>query len=268
MEELRYRPSLDETMMDAARIASRRSLCMRMGVGAVIIDSDNVVRATSYNGPPANYKGPPCRKEATLLCSPGSGEYSGCPSVHAEQNAILFAGRDACRGGTIYCTATPCADCARIVAQAGIARFVTDDTSNRPGIEFLKHSGVIVDSPKTGEDDAPAYTDVVHYVRNLYGRSDADSELIALGAVVLMASNGIKAVIGDPLSDYSGKSRHEKTGNDINHALRVSVEFSYGKFEDWADGGSNGSNMFRILEGKTPEDTLRSLGEKVRDALA
>ena len=71
-----------------------------------------------------------------------SGNYSDCPSVHAEQNAMLSASRKDLIGSTLYLAgeesigcdegdgrckiknATPCPICERIIKNAGIERIV------------------------------------------------------------------------------------------------------------------------------------------------
>jgi dCMP deaminase len=48
-----------------------------------------------------------------------------CIAVHAEANAIIYAGRDKSRGATLYSTHRPCPDCQKLIAAAGITRVVT-----------------------------------------------------------------------------------------------------------------------------------------------
>lgn len=53
-----------------------------------------------------------------------------CKTVHAERRAISYAARDgiALNGGSIYLNEWfPCADCAKSIIEAGIARLVTPD---------------------------------------------------------------------------------------------------------------------------------------------
>lgn len=120
------RPSWDQVWMDTAFVVARRSLCIRAQVGAVLVDPDNVVRAASYNGPPAGFEhhGAQC----SVWCPRGRGEslepgYDDCPAAHAEANAIARAGRTAA-GGTIYVTSAVCYSCAKLIPGAGITRIV------------------------------------------------------------------------------------------------------------------------------------------------
>jgi dCMP deaminase len=47
-----------------------------------------------------------------------------CIAVHAEANALLYAGVDGCKGSTLYVTCAPCDGCDRLICASGIARVV------------------------------------------------------------------------------------------------------------------------------------------------
>jgi len=82
-------------------------------VGAVIVDSKNRIISVGFNGLPAGVSD---EKEI----------YDGSNRVviHAEMNAMLFAGRDL-TGCTIYTAPLPtCAHCAAPIIQSGITRVV------------------------------------------------------------------------------------------------------------------------------------------------
>lgn len=208
--------------MTLAETTAARSTCIRMRVGAVLVDSDGVVRSTGYNGPPRNYNGPPCAKEVSLWSGTGTGEYRGCPSVHAEQNAILFAGYENTRGGTLYCTATPCEDCAKIIAQSGISEVVTRDISDRPGVTVLEMNGVNVREPVTGESLAPAFNSVVDC---------AGDSITAVLAVSLLMGSGVRPVRDNSLSlsvDSYGDvsvSGERILSRDVNDAVKAAIGF-------------------------------------------
>lgn len=120
------RSTWDETWMRTADAVAGRSNCTNRKVGAVIVDANNRPVSTGYNGPPAGYKtsGETCRS----FCPRSTGErgnaYKNCVSVHAEANALLFADRREYVGGTIYVTNPCCWDCAKLVANSGVARVV------------------------------------------------------------------------------------------------------------------------------------------------
>ena len=110
------RVSWDRYFMNLARAAASRSTCPRKSVGAVVV-RDKAILATGYNG---SIRGlPHCAEVGCLM------ENDHCVrTVHAEANAILQAARHGVRieGADIYVTASPCWDCFKLIANAGIAR--------------------------------------------------------------------------------------------------------------------------------------------------
>jgi dCMP deaminase len=112
------RASWDEYFMNIAREVATRSTCDRKHVGAVIV-RDRCILATGYNG---SVRGMPhCDDEGHLM------EGGHCVrTVHAEANAIAQAARHGARvdGACIYVTASPCWNCFKLVANAGLARIV------------------------------------------------------------------------------------------------------------------------------------------------
>lgn len=119
-----------------------RSTCLRRQIGALVV-KDNVIVSTGYNGAP---KGFPhcldvgCRRDKLNIAS---GErHEECVGVHAEQNALLQAGRDA-ESATLYVNAYPCKICAKLIINAGIIKVViTGDYSDKEGLEYLKIAGI------------------------------------------------------------------------------------------------------------------------------
>ena len=126
----RHRPSWDETWMAVADAVALRSPCARRRIGAVIVDPTNRPISTGYNGPPAGFvreADSDCRSwcsRAQTDAQP-SQTYEGCPSIHAEANALLFADRRDFKGGTLYVTSAPCWDCGKLISNSGIKRVVT-----------------------------------------------------------------------------------------------------------------------------------------------
>ena len=112
------RPSWDEYFMAIAVMVSGRSTCPRKSVGAVLV-KDNQILATGYNG---SIRGMPhCTDVGCMM------ENGHCvATVHAEANAIVQAARHGVSvdGATIYVTASPCWNCFKLLANAGIRRIV------------------------------------------------------------------------------------------------------------------------------------------------
>jgi deoxycytidylate deaminase len=124
------RPSWDWYFLDIADVVKTRSVCTRRQVGALVVGPDHRIISTGYNGsPPGNPDCPdlPCPRASSGVPS-GSSYAEGpgqCIAVHAETNAILYAGRKKCLGTTIYSTHEPCPDCQKLISAVGIARVVT-----------------------------------------------------------------------------------------------------------------------------------------------
>lgn len=79
-------------------------------VGAVIVDGDRRIVSLGYNGPPKNTSDVQAlaNRDTRLL-----------RTIHAEENAILFARRDLA-GCALYVTHHPCAHCAAVIIQSGL----------------------------------------------------------------------------------------------------------------------------------------------------
>lgn len=117
------RPSRDEMYLQMAELVATRGTCPRRQVGCVLVDDKGRVLATGYNGPasgrPHCNEGSPC---------PGAGFKSGegldkCEAIHAEQNAILLL-HDPWAVETIYCTASPCVHCMKLMLGTSAKRIV------------------------------------------------------------------------------------------------------------------------------------------------
>jgi dCMP deaminase len=99
-----------------ARLVSTRATCPRKLVGCVIVDPDNLIVMTGYNGAPS---GQLHCEEAGCELANIDGKDSCVRVIHAEENAIVRAGLGA-KGCRLYTTVIPCYDCAKRIVQAGI----------------------------------------------------------------------------------------------------------------------------------------------------
>lgn len=138
------RPDWDTYFMRMAALVATRATCDRKHVGAVLVDPDHRIVATGYNGSPP---GVPHCDDAGHELSDGH-----CiRTIHAESNALDYAGIPRARGCTLYVTVTPCYDCAKRIVAAGIKRVVySEHYESRYGrsgtvADFLRHGGVDVD---------------------------------------------------------------------------------------------------------------------------
>lgn len=123
------RPDWDHYFMQVADLVKTRSTCTRRQVGAVLVNGRHII-ATGYNG--AVTGAPHCEDAGCIRQQMGikSGErHELCVAVHAEQNALIQAAQYgiSVAGATLYCTAMPCAICAKLIVNAGIRRVVYRD---------------------------------------------------------------------------------------------------------------------------------------------
>lgn len=110
--------SWDEYFMGVAILASNRSKDPGTQVGACIVDKNNVIISTGYNGFPQGCSDDefPWNRE---------GEDTKYPYVvHAELNAILNTHGKSLEGARIYVDLFPCNECAKAIIQSGIREVV------------------------------------------------------------------------------------------------------------------------------------------------
>ena len=123
----RLRPNWDTYFMTLASLAARRSNCMRRSVGCVLVRSKRVI-STGYNGTPRNITN--CNEGGCPRCNTPSSSANGaglatCLCIHAEENALLEAGRDrVSEGAVLYCNTCPCLTCTIKIVQVGITEVV------------------------------------------------------------------------------------------------------------------------------------------------
>ena len=141
------RPSWDEYFAKIAEDVAARSTCIKdeRQFGAIIVNDAHEIVATGYNG---MVRGAPhcsevgCIKDEMEIES-GMG-HGICPAVHAEQNALIQAGRVA-KGCTLYVNAFPCKICARLIVNAGIKKVViSGEYSDKEGLKILEDANVEV----------------------------------------------------------------------------------------------------------------------------
>lgn len=98
---------------------------------------DRTIISDGFNGTPAGFEN---------VCEDESGVTKSYV-LHAEANAITKVARsnNSSEGATLYVTASPCLDCAKLIIQAGIKRVVFDETYRiTEGIDLLRRAHVEV----------------------------------------------------------------------------------------------------------------------------
>ncbi len=119
-----------------ARVWAENSYCVRRQVGALVV-KDKMIISDGYNGTPTGFEN---------ICEDDAG-LSKPYVLHAEANAItkLAKSSNNSDGATIYITASPCIECAKLIIQAGIKRVVYGENYRlTDGIELLKRAGIEV----------------------------------------------------------------------------------------------------------------------------
>ncbi|MBP1593122.1 MAG: CMP/dCMP deaminase zinc-binding protein [Bacteroidetes bacterium] len=127
---------LDTRYIRMANIWAENSYCIRRKVGALIV-KDKMIISDGYNGTPSGFENI-CEDEQNLTK----------PYVlHAEANAITKIARsnNSSEGATLYVTASPCIECAKLIIQAGIKRVVYSEKYRlEDGINLLKRANIEV----------------------------------------------------------------------------------------------------------------------------
>lgn len=125
---------LDKRYLRMATIWAENSYCVRRKVGAIIVKNQMII-SDGYNGTPSGFENV-CEDEYGLTK----------PYVlHAEANAITKVARsnNSSDGATLYVTASPCLECAKLIIQSGIRRVVYNELYRiSDGIDLLERAGV------------------------------------------------------------------------------------------------------------------------------
>lgn len=133
-EEKQY--NLDNRYLRMAQIWAENSYCHRRRVGALVV-KDKAIISDGYNGTISGFDN---------VCEDNDG--ITYPYVlHAEANAITKLARSNhnSEGGTLYVTASPCIECAKLIIQAGIKRVVYAEKYRlEDGLDLLRKVGVEV----------------------------------------------------------------------------------------------------------------------------
>lgn len=126
------RPSKDEYFLEMAKLVARRSTCLRRNVGAVAVNSRGHVLSTGYNGVAAgishcNHEDPFHPEGYPFACdgahAPSGTNLDGCQAIHAEQNMLLQC-RNVWEIEAVYCTASPCLTCVKLLLNTSCQRIV------------------------------------------------------------------------------------------------------------------------------------------------
>lgn len=127
----------DSRYIEMASVWAKNSYCRRRQVGALLV-KDRMIISDGYNGTPSGFEN---------VCEDENGVTK--PYVlHAEANAITKIAKsgNSSAGATLYVTASPCVECAKLIIQSGIKRVVyRDEYRLTDGVDLLRRAGVVVE---------------------------------------------------------------------------------------------------------------------------
>ena len=124
----------DKAYLEMAAVWARNSYCKTPQVRALIVKDRRII-SDGYNGTPSGFEN---------VCEDENGVTK--PYVlHAEANAITKVAKsgNSSEGATLYVTASPCVECAKLIIQAGIRRVVyTDAYRLTDEVDLLRRAGI------------------------------------------------------------------------------------------------------------------------------
>jgi len=159
------REALDKAYMTCAFAIAELSQARRKKVGAILVAQNCGIIAEGFNGTPVKFDNN-CEDDFVQYdedpqlypVEPGTGTVliTKPECIHAESNAIMKIARSHNKsvGATLYCTLTPCFECAKLIIQAGIIRVVYAEQypyvghagAARPlGLELLTKARIQID---------------------------------------------------------------------------------------------------------------------------
>ena len=134
--ELSKHAKLDLRYLRMARIWAENSYCKRRQVGALVV-KDKMIISDGYNGTPSGFEN---------VCEDNN--VTKPYVLHAEANAITKLARSSnnSEGSTLYVTASPCIECAKLIIQSGIKRVVYAEKYRLDdGIKLMQRAGIKVE---------------------------------------------------------------------------------------------------------------------------
>jgi dCMP deaminase len=132
---MKHQNDWDNFYLNICSLIAQQSYAEDRKVGAIIVKDDNII-AFSYNG----------------TARGTNNDTQSNPVLHAEAQAIAKVARSnlSTAGSTLYCTLSPCIDCAKLIYACGIVRVVfKSEYKCLTGIEYLKSVGVVINRQDT-----------------------------------------------------------------------------------------------------------------------
>jgi len=142
------RPSWEQIFVQITELIAKRSTCIRLQVGAVLV-RDNRIISMGYNGVTSGHEH--CNeifKNETVNSEEFKKKHAEFSKneIHAESNAIAFSAKEgqSTNDCDLYVTHAPCIDCAKLIVQSGIKNvyYINEYDRNSFGIDFLEDSNI------------------------------------------------------------------------------------------------------------------------------
>lgn len=137
--------NIDEVYIRMANEFSKLSHSeFRIKVGCLIVKDTRII-STGFNGTPSGF-------DNTTEDKIGDIYVSRLEVLHAESNAISKCAKygDSCNKGTMYVTAAPCFNCAKLIIQSGISKVIyryhytrNDGSIDYSGLDLLEKAKII-----------------------------------------------------------------------------------------------------------------------------
>lgn len=127
----------DLLYMRMARVWAENSYCVRRQVGALLVKNQMII-SDGYNGTPSGFEN---------ICE-DENNTSKPYVLHAEANALTKVARsnNSSDGATLYVTASPCIECAKLIIQSGIKRVVYGEMYRlTDGLDLLARAGIEIE---------------------------------------------------------------------------------------------------------------------------
>ena len=131
-------------------IIAEQSYAKRAKVGAVLVKDNNII-SFGFNGMPSKFD------NCCEYVDENGEMHTKCEVLHAESNALMKlckTGSCSSNGATLYCTYSPCIDCAKMIVQAGLHRVVYRHRyRTTEGLTLLQNAGIIVEQFESEQND-------------------------------------------------------------------------------------------------------------------
>lgn len=122
----------DNLYMDIALRVGAMSYDEDYKVGSIIV-KDGQILSQGWNGMPSGMD--------NTMRTDG---YTNPEVIHSEANALMKLAKHGgnCDNATIYCTFSPCWNCAKLILQSGINKLVYKEVYDFGSLDFLKEMGI------------------------------------------------------------------------------------------------------------------------------